>query len=235
MRRMRASPRPAPPAAALALALAGALLPAACSRGPAQPRFVDALIAAAPEPAAGTYPTPERVVTRFFEAVNAGDPDAALRCFPVRAYHAAWDVETHFAQTGAWELAAPRAPVPPGVDELGRGLLAVLEYAQPYSRFRRLALGVSNPDATRLPVTRADPDWRARLDAVEALRISRSYEVAVEESREVPLDALDRAMKVEARKLLLLEVRLGGEPLTPKLAAVGRLGGNWRLLALVDR
>jgi hypothetical protein len=223
---MRTGTRLARLSATLAVLLAG------CSRGGT--RYADAIIAAAPEPAAGAYPTPELVVTRFFDAVNAGDPDAALRCFPVRAYHAAYDVETHFALNGTWELRG-RAPVPAGVDELGRALLAVIEFAQPYSRFRRLALGFSDLDATRLPVTRADADWRTRLDAVEALRITKRYQVTVEEARDVQLDALDLAMKVEARRLLLLEVTLGGERLPPKLASVGQLGGNWRILNLVDR
>jgi hypothetical protein len=210
------------------------LVTAACSRGGGQSRFVDALIAAAPEPPRGAYPSPELVVARFFEAVNAGDPDAALRCFPVRAYHAAYDLETHLAVNGSWDLRG-RAPVPPGVDELGRGLLAVIEYAQHYSRFRRLAFGLSNPDATRTAVSRADPDWRSRLDALRALRITRRYRVTVRETRDVPLDALDVAMKVTARRLLLLEVTLGDEALPPQLAAVGKIGDDWRILNLVDR
>jgi hypothetical protein len=84
-------------------------------------------------------------------------------------------------------------------------------------------------------VTRQDPDWRARLDAMKALRVTGRYAVTVEETREVPLDALDTAMKVQARKLLLLEVKLGDRSLPPQLASVGKLGDSWRILNLGDR
>lgn len=220
------------PGAVAVVALGVAAL-AGCSRR-APPPYAEGLLALVPEPAPGAYPAPERVVTAFFDAVNAGDPDAALRCFPVRAYHAAYDVEAHFAAAGTYGFAGP-VPLPAGVDELGRSLRAVTRFAQPYNLARRRALALSHPEAMRLAVTRGDADWRARLDAVKALRITRRYAVAVLEVRDVPLDPLDAAMKVRARQLLLLEVKLGETTLPPQLASVGLLGDAWRLIDLVDR
>jgi len=174
-------------------------------------------------------------VTRFFEAVNAGDADGALRCFPIRAYHAAYDVETHFAETGSWNLNQMGVPAPPGVDALGEGLAALFIYAEPYSRFRRLALAASNPDLGSRSVLDSDTDWRTELDAVKALRITRSYSVTVTEVRDEKLSPLDLAMKVEARRSLFLEVKLGEGALRPQAAAVVKLGDGWRLLTLGTR
>jgi hypothetical protein len=42
-------------------------------------------------------------------------------------------------------------------------------------------------------------------------------------------------MKVAARKLLLLGVKVGDRSLPPQLASVGKLGDSWRILNLGDQ
>jgi hypothetical protein len=209
----------------------------ACSRRAPPARdggYPQRLVAAAPEPPPDTFATPEQVVTAFFEAVNAADADGAMRCFPVRAYFDAYDIGTQFAAVGSYS-ARGRVPLPETVDDVGRALVAVLDYAQTFSRFRQVAFVSSNPEFMELSIGKDDADAPAKLAHLESLRVTRRYAVQVKSAQDMPLSALERAMKVQARKLLLLDVKLGGQDFVPQQAVVGRIGRNWRILLLADR
>lgn len=212
--------------AALSLTLLAG--PAVAAERTPESRFVQGVLAALPQPAPNEFPEPQRPLERFFEAVNAGDVDSALRCFELRS--SSTDLETYFAFVGHYD-AAQNAPLPDGVDRfevLGR---AFEQFGHAWRTLRLLALVASNPRLAQ-PIERTDPDWRARLDELKRMTVTLRYPRFRIDMKDMTLTPVDVAMRFQRKKLIVFSPRIGDHELGEMTAQVAFVRGNWRLVSI---
>lgn len=210
------------------------LLAARPSWAAGKSKFIEGALAAVPVPAAGEFPTPEKVVTAYIEAFNANDLDAAMKCFIIRELYgkATWDIEAR--QMGG--ISGRRAF--PGVDLIHyKKIMEGFDFVWVMLNRSRVA----QKDAKGL----MDAALPLSADPIESKRQLEEFEAPFREGLRTPIElvSLKRGgstpqtpitLSVGATEYLVVfaDTKLAGTPMELDFL-VAKLGTNYRILTVV--